>query len=540
MLKMKNIIGILLVLLAIVSLMLLPVGTIAAPSTTLDDLLEGSYRIEQDGWIFVHLQGDPYQIGFQNGYLAADVANQQLIYYPGTEGGYRDWLREMAETIWPMVPQEYQEEMEGIVDGLHAAGYDMWDIWDIVALNAWAEEEAYGSCSAFIATGDATTDGQIVMGHITMSDIAFDYMWRVIFEVRPDEGYAFRHQSTGGVIWSGIDWYINEAGLMVTETSLSNDVVDFSGTPVFVRIRQAIQYTDNIDDFIEIMTTNNSGAYPNEWLIGDAKTGEICSLMLGCNAWDINRTFNGFYPSCNYPYYENFRGEIGRPWPAPDSEKTPRVIRFEEFIDQYYGKVDVEVGKLILEDDIISRYGPNRNMGYDGKVTSTALALEDMGFWARWGNPAGKEFDLEGFLETRSAGWIEANQDAIAGLQRFMDGTPNPWTYMLEAVVDIDIRQGSINLRSRGMTPVAVLSSQTFPRFKASYVDPESVTFAGANPVRWTLEDVDGDGELDILFFFRTQDLDLTRESTEATLTGSTYAGRVFQSTGTVRVVPRR
>ena len=389
-------------------------------------------RTEQNGWIFVHLQGNPYQIGFQNGYHTADVANQQLVIYPGTEGEFRDSLREKAEIIWPMIPHEYQKEIDGVVDGLYAAGYDIWDRWDIVVINAWADVDMYGSgCSAFMTAGDATTDGQIVMGHTTNSDMAYDYMWRVVFEVRPDQGYAFRYQSTGGIIWSGINWYINEAGLMVTSTGLNSPGSNPEGSPYFVRCRQAIQYSDNIDDFIKAFTTNNSGSHCSHVLIGDAKTGEICSLMMGCNAWDIHRTFNGFYPACNYPYYEKFRKESGLDWPAPDPPTSDRAVRFEELIDKHYGKIDVEVGKIILEDDIISRYGPTPSLGHDGKVSSTDLALKGMSFWARWGNPAGKEFDLEGYKKEMGSEWIETNPDAIEGLQIFIENTPNPWTYML-------------------------------------------------------------------------------------------------------------
>ena len=544
----KKIFGILVTLMLAVSLLMVP----AVVADGKVDLLEGSFICEQDGWLFVHLEGTPYEIGYQNGYLVAESANFWLISYVGTGKGAEP-SREVAKVIWPMIPEEYQQEIDGIVDGLHAAGYTNWDRWDVVAANAWADERTYrglvgegGGCSAFAATGDATTDGQIVLGHITMSGKAGDFMYYVMFDVTPDEGYRFRYQSAGASMWSGQDWYLNETGLIVAETSLSNRVRNPEGIPVFVRIRQALQYTDNIDDFIDVMTTDNSGSYPNEWLVGDAKTGEICSLMLGCYAWDINRTFNGFYPSCNYPYYDNFREEAGRPVPAPWPPTSTRALRWIELIDQYYGEIDVEVGKLFFEDDIISSYAPTKTSGgYDGKVSSTDLVLDNMGMWARWGNAAGKPFDIEAYLEGRTKKWIAQRKDYIANLQRYVDRTPQPWTYLVEAIVEwnIDIKPGSypnsINLESEGVVPVAVLTTDC-NCFKASDVDPENVTFAGAAAIRWTQEDVDGDGDMDMLFYFRTEDLVLTEESTEATLTGTTYAGPVIQGTHTVNIVPTK
>jgi hypothetical protein len=105
--------------------------------------------------------------------------------------------------------------------------------------------------------------------------------------------------------------------------------------------------------------------------------------------------------------------------------------------------------------------------------------------------------------------------------------------------VSIDIKPGSdpnsINLKSKGVVPVAVLTTDNFD---ASTVDPATVLFAGAQPVRWTLEDVDGDGDEDLLFHFRTQELNLTSDSTEATLTGKTLDGVwAIEGTDAVNIV---
>lgn len=118
----------------------------------------------------------------------------------------------------------------------------------------------------------------------------------------------------------------------------------------------------------------------------------------------------------------------------------------------------------------------------------------------------------------------------------------------VEIDIDIDIKPDSelnkINLKSKGVIPVAVLTTDDF---NASEVDPESVTFAGAEPVRSTLEDVDEDGDLDMLFHFKTQELNLDEnitkaaEATEATETTLTLTGKrtdvKIRGTDTVRIV---
>jgi len=53
------------------------------------------------------------------------------------------------------------------------------------------------------------------------------------------------------------------------------------------------------------------------------------------------------------------------------------------------------------------------------------------------------------------------------------------------------------------------------------------------------MEDMDSDGDLDMLFHFRTQDLDLTDGSNEATLIGETNVGQPIAGTDTVNIVPK-
>jgi parallel beta-helix repeat protein/predicted outer membrane repeat protein len=108
--------------------------------------------------------------------------------------------------------------------------------------------------------------------------------------------------------------------------------------------------------------------------------------------------------------------------------------------------------------------------------------------------------------------------------------------------VEIDIRpdsdQNVINLGSGGVVPVAIL---TTGEFDAGAVRPASVRFAGAAPRRWTMEDVDRDGDEDLLLFFKIKDLELDASSIEATLAGETFphAGAVLiEGTDGVRIVP--
>ena len=116
---------------------------------------------------------------------------------------------------------------------------------------------------------------------------------------------------------------------------------------------------------------------------------------------------------------------------------------------------------------------------------------------------------------------------------------PPPSDGSEEITIDIkpDSNPNNINLKSKGVVPVAVLTTNDFD---ASTIDPDSVEFAGAKPVRWKLCDVDGDGNDDMLFHFKTQELNLDADSTEATLTGETLDGNAITGSDEVRIVPQK
>ncbi len=94
----------------------------------------------------------------------------------------------------------------------------------------------------------------------------------------------------------------------------------------------------------------------------------------------------------------------------------------------------------------------------------------------------------------------------------------------------IDIKPGSatnpINPKSRGMIPVAILTTDSLD---ATMVDPATVRFgrsgSEAAVAKSAQEDVDGDGRLDLILHFRTQQTGIRCGDTSAALTGETLSG---------------
>src|SRR5262249_48145409 len=104
-----------------------------------------------------------------------------------------------------------------------------------------------------------------------------------MLDIKPTKRHRVLIQSYPGGIESGTDWYQNDAGLVLTETTIAQTPFNMQGTPVAFRARLAIQYGSSIDDMVRILGERNNGLYTNEWLMGDAKTDEVAMYELGTN-----------------------------------------------------------------------------------------------------------------------------------------------------------------------------------------------------------------------------------------------------------------
>jgi hypothetical protein len=109
--------------------------------------------------------------------------------------------------------------------------------------------------------------------------------------------------------------------------------------------------------------------------------------------------------------------------------------------------------------------------------------------------------------------------------------------------VEIDIKPGSfpnsINPRSKGVIPVAVLST---PAFDALTVDVATVRFSGPAGTgeahgHGHAEDVNGDGLVDLVLHFSTPASGIQCGDTEGTLVGSTLGGDALVGTDSVVTV---
>ncbi|MBY0524226.1 MAG: hypothetical protein K2R98_12550 [Gemmataceae bacterium] len=420
-----------------------------------------AYRYPQAGWIVLHIEGEPYERGYQHGrLLASEIAGYVRCFaaLQNTKAPAEGWktTRTLTNALFlRRFDKEYLEEMKGIADGAAACGAKFdgraIDLIDIVVINCWAEIESLDSaleatpnglegikfpkdqpkamppprpmhCSAFAATGPATAAGKIVFGHVTMFDLYPSNFYNVWLDVKPSKGHRVLMQTYPGGIQSGMDYYLNSAGLLVSETTIHQTRFDIKGMALASRIRQAVQYADSIDKAVEILKKENNGLYTNEWLLADTKTNEIAMFELGTaksKLWRSgkNEWFGdtpGFYWGCNNAKDLDVRLDTvpsldGRPanvvWKPSDRDK-----KWLELYGKHKGKIDVGFGKEAFATPPLCSHST-----LDAKFTTTALA-KDLKSWALFGPPMGRT-------------WLPNDEEK----QKFSEIKPlvsNPWTIL--------------------------------------------------------------------------------------------------------------
>jgi hypothetical protein len=401
-----------------------------------------AYRYPHGGWIYLHIEGEPYERGYQHGYLLA----REIESYIDRCASQLDWRskerawqngRTVADALFLRgFDEEILAELKGIAAGAAAAGAKAYgrtvDLVDIVVANTITElGELNGAmpmtpsgleqfrferpsylpritdkdnvpvterCSAFAATGPATADGKMVIGHVTWWPLTLAEQTNIMLDIQPKKGHRMLIQSYPGGVQSGTDYYQNDAGMVLTETTIRQGPFRREGTPVAYRARRAIQYGTNVDEVVRYLGENNNGLYTNEWLIGDAKNNEVAMFELGTYKTRLWRSSKGewfggtqgFYWGCNNAKDLDVRLEY-----VPDPQGRPEDLTFvpavrdrkwQELYREHKGKIDEAFAfDSFATPPLVS------GSTMDSKVSTSDMAARLM-MWAAIGKPNQREW----------------------------------------------------------------------------------------------------------------------------------------------------
>jgi sugar lactone lactonase YvrE len=184
-----------------------------------------------------------------------------------------------------------------------------------------------------------------------------------------------------------------------------------------------------------------------------------------------------------------------------------------------------------------------------GGTTSLFAATDDAG-------PTGLDFHRDGrlFVAETFAGRVVVADIGTGAVTVFRDGLVAPAGLdfsrqrELVATVSVDLKPGdgenSVNPKSRGKVPVAILGSAAFD---VTRIDPVTVRFGvtgtEAAATQTSVADVNGDGRLDMVFHFPTQMLGIPPTMPGGSLlplklTGQTLDGQAIAGEDVAQITP--
>ena len=296
--------------------------------------INGSLRYNGDQEI-LNVWGNNYEMGFAQGYLLNkripeffskfffDIVGLTYLDYEYVHANYNKYF---------VVPEKYREEAEGLIDGIVAAGEDIYipqlnralNITDILMANSVLDlSYVFGSsnlfgCSSLSAWGKVTENDILIKGNIIIGR-NFDLLHEIgeaerglITTFEPDYGKSWISFGYPMIIApiSGINEDMLFGAINVgyhyntPNTSPRMEPIQFVQREIFENPDFNQDNTINFKDFYEkILEVNNAGAWLLHTVIPYVDSSTISAAVLEC----VNESGDTFRTSENdtnlYPWY---------------------------------------------------------------------------------------------------------------------------------------------------------------------------------------------------------------------------------------------
>ncbi len=306
----------------------------------------------------LHVQGTPYEMGYQHGVLLADRI-EELISGVGTPMMYLlgGWNPESGQKpapeqleagkaivklaidrcfIGPIQEKapDYLEEARGLADGLRAAGSPA-GLDEVLAGIALAEltqnsdlamklagelvsmqpkppsTEGPKNCSDFAAWGTATKNGKLIHGTNYDNEDFTVGRRGVVLIAKPEKGNAFL-----GMIHPGSPWPMrgmSEAGITVgepTSNSADNDILAHPQAGHCVQMRRVLQYANSTQDAINIMKDLGGSTGWNIFTT-DGKVPSAVDIEVSCTMTGVvypTKGTDALWSTNQFTAYPGFQG----------------------------------------------------------------------------------------------------------------------------------------------------------------------------------------------------------------------------------------
>lgn len=275
----------------IATILIVTIIPVAMNATKSYDLLDGCWIEQIDNIKVVHLNGSFYNMGYQLGYLLKDDILLSIRAHMYGAERFGTTLEDF-ENLWNIqknyISNKTMDYLQGTADALNLKLKDIGFIW------IWEGVLYYKQCTSYAFWGDATINGELI--HVRSLD-GLGYLedpitglysqeFPVLVVCNPKDDHAFLYPTNTGY---SVEDGFNDMGISVCNLWSENDDISPFGSPMGVRLFEALFMSDTAEEAIEIVTTNKTFGY--NYIVCDGKIPEGFAIETTANltyvgSWD--------------------------------------------------------------------------------------------------------------------------------------------------------------------------------------------------------------------------------------------------------------
>lgn len=334
-----------------------------------------------------HLSGEPYALGWAQGRLGNRLFLEAEDYMFGEMARYvpskialwliRAGVRMQYRHVGDLLPPDRAEEIAGMARGVDDLHGDFLPIYHRLVfyhalhdITQGLEHSPLLGCSAFAASGPASTNGHLIIGR------NFDFEGPEIFD---REKAIIFYKPRGKIPFASVAWLgmsgvitgLNAEGIYVSINAARSDDKGGEGMPVEILVREIMEQAKSIDEVVALVK-KTPVMVPDFYLVGDGKTGESAVIERTPRRTEVRRAnrADGTMLLTNHALAQSFANDAENDRLKRYMTSGARYKRLEELVKHWRGQIDARKALEILRD---KRGVGNAELGLGNRNTLDAI-----------------------------------------------------------------------------------------------------------------------------------------------------------------------
>jgi tetratricopeptide (TPR) repeat protein len=344
-----------------------------------------SWMSRERGIWEIHLEGEPYQMGWAHGRLGQQMHQVQEEFLFGefekyvpsalARFGIKNLVRFGYRKLGDDIPLSRREELAGEAAAGTDFHADFLPIYHRLVyyhslhdITQSLEHSPLLGCSAFAASGSATVGSKLIIGR------NFDFEGPEPFD-RDKAVIFFREKGRiplASVAWAGMSGVVtgvNAEHIFVSLNAARTDDKGHGGMPVEILMREILGQAKSIDDVFRLVR-DTEVMVPDFYLVADGKTGESAVIERSPHRTELRRSKSDLVLLTNHALSPAFASDAENDRLKRYLTSGARYRRLDELTRKWRGVIDVRRALEILRD---KRGGGGEPLGLGNRNALDAL-----------------------------------------------------------------------------------------------------------------------------------------------------------------------